>query len=230
METIPPGLAGHKGLRGQILLELKRHQPLSVQELARRHGVSATAVRRHLKELELEHLVVYQRQQRGQGAPTFLYRLTEDGEALFPKRYEEALTAALAFVERQGGREAVRRFFAEHFGEQAETLKSRLQHASVEERLAAVAEALSRQGFMAEWTSDGRVVRIAEHNCAMQAVAARFPEVCHEELRFLQDLLGPGVERRSHIVAGCNACEYSVSLVQLGVGSGGDRLVEEKQT
>ena len=215
METLPLGLAPRKGLRGQVLLELKRHQPLTVKELADRHGVSPTAVRRHLKELELEQLVVYRREQRGQGAPTFAYRLTPDGEALFPKRYEEALTAALEFVERHGGRQAVSRFFAEHFDGEAAKLKAQLSEASLEERLAAVAELLSRQGFMAEWTTDGAGVRIAEHNCAMHAVAERFPEVCHEELQFLKQVLGRDVERKSHIVAGCNACEYTVGLVQL---------------
>lgn len=215
MESLPRGLAAHKGLRGQILLELKRHQPLTAKALADHHGVSPTAVRRHLKELELEQLVVYRREQRGQGAPTFAYSLTPDGEALFPKRYEEALTAALEFVERHGGRQAVSRFFAEHFGEEAEKLKARLSEATLEERLAVVAELLSRQGFMAEWTSGEAGVRIAEHNCAMHAVAERFPEVCHEELQFLKEVLGRDVERKSHIVAGCNACEYSVGLVQL---------------
>jgi DeoR family suf operon transcriptional repressor len=198
-----------------LLLELKRHQPLTARELADRHGVSTTAVRRHLKELELEQLVVYRREQRGQGAPTFAYRLTPEGEALFPKRYEEALTAALEFVERHGGREAVSRFFAEAFGGEAEKLSARLSQASLEERLAAVADLLSRQGFMAEWTTDGAGVRIAEHNCAMHAVATRFPEVCEEELEFLKRVLGREVERKSHIVAGCNACEYSVNLVQI---------------
>jgi len=215
MDTLPPGLAGQKGLRGQLLLELKQHQPLTAKELADRHGVTTTAVRRHLKELELEQLVVYRREQRGQGAPTFAYRLTPDGEALFPKRYEEALTAALEFVERHGGREAVSRFFAEAFGGEADKLTARLSEASLEERLAAVADLLSRQGFMAEWTTDGAGVRIAEHNCAMHAVAARFPEVCHEELQFLKRVLGHEVERKSHIVAGCNACEYAVNLVQI---------------
>ena len=226
MEPFSASLAAHKGLRGQVLLELKRRQPLTVKELADSHGVSPTAVRRHLKELELAQLVVYRREQRGQGAPTFAYRLTPEGEALFPKRYEEALTAALDFVERHGGREAVRRFFAEHFGGEAEKLKAQLTDASLEERLAAVADLLSRQGFMAEWTSDGKGVSIAEHNCAMHAVAERFPEVCHEEMEFLKLVLGHEVERKSHIVAGCNACEYSVSLVQLGAARGTARSDE----
>lgn len=210
IDQLSPGLAALKGLKGEILLELKRSQPLTARELAHLHSVTPTAVRRHLKELEAEHLVVSRREQRGPGAPTYLYSLSPSGESLFPKRYEEALTAALAFVEKSGGRQAVRQFFAERFGEVAESLKPRLKQASLKERLAMVAEILSREGFMAEWSADEEAVRIAEHNCAVHAVAARFPEVCHAEMRFLEEVLGASVERKQHILSGCNSCEYTV--------------------
>ena len=59
MNSMTPGLAGHKGLRGDILMELKRAQPATARELAGVFGVSTNAVRRHLKELEAEGLVVY---------------------------------------------------------------------------------------------------------------------------------------------------------------------------
>ena len=193
-------------------MELKRTQPLTASELARLHGVTATAVRRHLKELEATQFVVYERQQRGQGAPTFAYSLSATGESLFPKRYEETLNEALAFVERSGGRDAVRRFFAEHFESEAGRLKVLLRQATPEERLDAVADLLSSQGFMAEWSPQPGGLRMAEHNCAMQAVAERFPEICNEELRFLQEVLGAQVSRERHIVSGCNACEYAVSF------------------
>lgn len=65
-----------KGLKGRILQDLKMSQPLGVGDLAARYHVSATAIRRHLKELEAEQLVQYVREQRGRGAPTFQYRLT----------------------------------------------------------------------------------------------------------------------------------------------------------
>src|SRR6266545_267964 len=90
-----PGLSAHKGLRGEILLELKREQPLTAKDLAEKLHVSPNAVRHHLKELETEALVVYGREQRGVGAPTFAYRLALHGEALFPKRYEQTLTDLL---------------------------------------------------------------------------------------------------------------------------------------
>jgi DeoR family suf operon transcriptional repressor len=211
MSILTPGLSAHKGLRGEILLELKKAQPLTVQELAERHGVTPNAVRRHLKELEVAQLIDHDREQRGQGAPTFTYRLSERGDALFPNRYESELTAALEFLEESAGRDAVRRFFEQRFRRQADEILARLGDAPFERRVSAVVEFLRLEGFMPNLSVDAGNVRLAEHNCAMHAVAQRFPEVCDTELQFLTELLGPGVHRDRHIASGCNACEYAIT-------------------
>lgn len=203
-------LAAHKGLRGQLLLELKRDQPLTASELAGRHRVSANAVRRHLKELESEGLVEYRREQRGQGAPSFAYRLTEQGGALFPKRYDEALSHVLGFVAQTSGREEVRRIFAERFRAHRDRLEAELGDATLEERVEAVVNLLSREGFMAEWSIDEGRLRIAEHNCAFQTVAERFPEICAAEVDFLRDVLQMEISREAYIPAGCNSCQYAL--------------------
>ena len=70
MTAMTPNLSGHKGLRGDVLLELKRAQPVTAKALADVFGVFTNAVRRHLKELEAEALIVYRREQRGNGAPS----------------------------------------------------------------------------------------------------------------------------------------------------------------
>ncbi len=212
MERISPGLAAQKGLRGQILVELKRSQPLTAKDLAGRFGVSPNAVRRHLKELEVEGLVVHTRERRGQGAPTYAFRLSEAGEALFPKRYGEALNDVLSFVAEMSGRDEVHRIFAERFRAAAERLRVELEGAPVEDRVAAVADLLSREGFMAEWTVDDGRVLIAEHNCAMQAAAEQFPEICAAEAEFLRSVLGAELERKAYIFDGCNACEYAIDV------------------
>ena len=74
---------------------------------------------------------------------------------------------------------------------------------------------LSDEGFMAEWSRESGEIRIAERNCAMHAVAERFPELCESELQFLQGLFGHGVVRQQHIVGGCNSCEYAFNLLEL---------------
>lgn len=221
-----PGLAGHKGLRGEILVELKRAQPLTAKELGERFAVSANAVRRHLKELEAEGLLSYSREKRGAGAPTFTFRLSEAGEQLFPTRYGQALTDVLAYVAESDGRQAVRALFTERFRGHAERLHAELVDASLEQKLEAIVDFLSQQGFMAAWTSEGDQLRLAEHNCAMRDVAEQFPEICQAEAEFLRDVLQSEIQRDAYIPDGCNACEYSIGLE----GPRGDNRTPEDGT
>ncbi len=211
MSENEPAIAGHRGLRAQILHAIKRSQPTTAKELSEAFGVSANAVRRHLKELELDGSVLYGREQRGMGAPVFVYRLTERGESLFPNRYEDALKGLLRHVEERAGRGEISRMFYEQFRERAERLKMELADQPVEARLQRLVRMLSEEGYMAEWNSRDGSIRLAEHNCAIRAVAERYPEVCAAERRFLTEVLAAQVERRTHITEGSNACEYAIT-------------------
>lgn len=218
MNSIAPGLSGHRGLRGEILLGIKKEQPATAKQLAEVFGVSANAIRRHLKELEAEGLVIYDRERRGTGAPRHAYRLSTDGEALFPKRYGEALTEILSAIAQNNGRHVVQEMFAERFRAHAERLRVELATASLEERVDAIVRLLSEQGFMAAWTVEAGTVRLAEHNCAMQAAAEQFPEICAAEADFLRDVLETDVRRDKYIPEGCNSCQYSIDVDGAGDG------------
>ena len=205
-------LPAHKGLRGEVLVELKRAQPRTAKQLADELGVSPNAVRHHLKELEAASLIVYGREQRGVGAPTFAYRLSAAGEALFPRAYEATLTELLERVTEKAGRAAVVELFQDHYRELTRRVAAELEGRGASERVALVARLMSEQGYMADWQEAAGAFRLAEHNCAIRAVAERFPEVCAAEEQFLRDVLGAAVERRTHITSGCNACEYAISF------------------
>ena len=202
---------GQKGQRGAVLVQLKRGQRLTAKELASRLGISLNAVRHHLKELEVEGLVAYAREHRGIGAPVFLYSLSSAGEALFPRRYEETLTALLDRIVEREGRAAAVALLEGHVEELARRLRAELDGSRPEERLQIVARVRSEQGYMAEAaTAAGTAGILTEHNCALQAVAERFPEICAAEARLLADVLRADVDRREHILGGCPACEYHV--------------------
>jgi hypothetical protein len=53
---------------------------------------------------------------------------------------------------------------------------------------------------------------LTEHNCAIRAVAERFPEICAAEERFLSAALGASVGLQAHVLDGCSACEYQVQF------------------
>jgi len=210
MTKASSAVAGHRGLRGQVLLEIKKSQPITAKALAALFGVSANAIRRHLKELELEGLIRFGREQHGIGAPAFAYRLTEAGEALFPNGYREALTELLTQVADREGRQAVVEMFEQRYARLASRVRLETGSDSGRGRLDVVARILTEAGYMAEWREADGKFHLAERNCAMRAVIERFPEVCAVEQRFLNDVLGADVERQAHIGSGCNACEYVI--------------------
>jgi DeoR family suf operon transcriptional repressor len=211
-----PALAAHKGLRSEVLLELKHAQPLTARQLAEKLSVSPNAVRHHLKELEAEALVTYGREQRGVGAPTFAYRLSPQGEALFPKRYEQTLTDLLERVAEKQGRPAAVGMFEDLYADLTRKLQAELYGVAPARRLDAVARVMNEAGYMAEVDTAGGEFRLAERNCAIRAVAERFPEVCAAEAKFLQVVLAATVERQAHIMNGCNACEYAITFDTAG--------------
>ena len=94
--------AAYRGPRGVILLALKRAGALTTRELSEQLGLSANAIRHHLRELETEGVAAYRREQRGVGAPTYAWHLSPAGEGLFPQRYKELLTEVLDRVAASG--------------------------------------------------------------------------------------------------------------------------------
>lgn len=207
---LSPAPFGQKGPRAAILIELKRAGRLTATQLAERLHTSLNAVRHHLKELEAEALVEYERERRGIGAPAFAYHLSGAGEALFPRRYEETLLEVLEQVAERLGRDTAAAMLESQFDALGRRLEPLLAGATPEERLELVTRALADEGYMAEWHGADDGAALIEHNCVIRAVAERFPEVCSAEERFLESALGAAVERRSHILGGCGACGYHV--------------------
>src|SRR5256886_14775771 len=164
MRSHHPQLTAHKGLRADILLALKRAQPLTAKQLAQQRGVSVNASRHPLKEVEAASLIAYGREQRGVGAPAFAYRLSPDGEAVFPRAYEETLTQLLQRVAEQGGRQAAVGLFEDQYRDLTQQLQTELAGAAATERLDLGARLMNQQGYMAEWQGGDRTARRWRHN------------------------------------------------------------------
>ena len=216
--------AGFKGTRGDILVALKRSQPLTAKELAGQFGLTPNAFRRHLKDLEAEGLVGYSRQVRGVGQPVFAYRLTDAGERLFPSNYDVVLSQALETVREKFGSDAVVEIFRARWAAVAETAGPELALLPLPERTAKLAQLLSSMGYMAVAEQNGHST-LREHHCTIRSLVDRFPEVCAAEERFISEILGADVVRHAHIAKGANCCEYCITerpeMISLGASSSG---------
>jgi DeoR family suf operon transcriptional repressor len=203
---------GYRGIRGEVIVALKKSQVLTIKELADRFRLTPNALRRYLKELETEGVVQYRREIRGVGGPVFAFSLTEAGEALFPRAYERTLAEVLDLVRDQQGDEGLVQLFQRRWDEIARVARPELERLPVDQRATRLAELLTSLGYMAEaHVSSGALPVLTEHNCAIRLIAERFPEVCAAEERFIADFLGAPVTRQAHIAKGANCCEYCIS-------------------
>lgn len=205
------GPLGHRGPRGAILLHLKRTGQATAGELGQALGCSLNAIRHHLKELEVEGVVVFDRAQRAVGAPAHSFRLTPQGHALFPDRYERAVADLLDHVVKSEGREAAVRFLETQYEALAARLEVETRDVPSGSRGEAVARVLDAEGYMATWAEAAEGGLLTEHNCPHRLIAERFPEVCAAEERFLTKVFGVPIERRSRIAGGCGTCSYRVA-------------------
>lgn len=210
MSGVAGNLGGYRGVRLDLLVALKKAQPLTAHELGEQFGLTANALRRHLKVLEEDGLVRYSREVRGVGAPVFAYSLAPQGEALFPRGYAEVLATALEALRRQVGIAGVEAVLEAEWMRLADEAAPVLKSLPMHERLSLLAELLTAKGYMTERVDVGTpALRI--HNCAMREIAERFPEVCAVEARFMERALGAPVVRSAHRRDGCAFCEYRLT-------------------
>ncbi|MEO7360895.1 MAG: ArsR family transcriptional regulator [Gemmatimonadaceae bacterium] len=229
MQDVSVSLGGYRGVRAELLVALKKAQPVTAHELGAQFGLTANALRRYLKVLEEEGLVRFRRLVRGLGAPVYAFSLTESGEALFPRTYASVLTSALTALHAEGGTEAVRNVFAQEWAALAADAAPLMSSLPLSERASVMAELLTSRGYMAEAVSvdaNGNeieqytdasdvatvVTKLRLHNCSMREIAEMFPEACEAEAQFVEQMLGVPMVREGHQLRGCRTCEYSTAF------------------
>lgn len=215
MQDVIGALGGFRGLRADLLVALKKLQPLTAHELGAQFGLTANALRRHLKVLEDDGLVRFAREVRGVGAPVYCYALSAAGEALFPRSYSSVLATTLDLVRRELGDAAVTGVLEADWARLVEEAGPVLRELPLSERVALVAELLTSKGYMADVVQVGDVgnaitTTLRIHNCTMREIAERFPEACAVEAKYVELLLGVPLVRSRHRQDGCGRCEYAV--------------------
>lgn len=198
--------------QGLILRHLKRRGSGTIPEIARELGLSVETIRTHLKSLGSEGLVERQgRRRSGPGRPEILYGLTDASEALFPNREGELLQELATYLEDRGQSDLVRAFFDVQVDRRRAAVRERIDGLGDDDRIEAVAEVLSEEGFMAEVVTDeeGRKLLRLCH-CPMKNLVEVTRVPCRSELGFVREMLGKRLVRISYIPAGDSACCYAL--------------------
>lgn len=200
--------------RRALLLALRKRGEARAEELADALAITASATRQQLAPLVATGLVEYRDERSGPGRPRRFYRLTVAADALFPKNYGELTTELLDHVGAEDPA-LLQRAFERRRATRVAQAQARLAGLdSFEARVFELAAILDEAGYLAEAEPlEGGGFRIAEHNCAILAVARHHGHACTTELGFIAEVLPEAdVRRVAHIVSGSAACVYELRL------------------
>jgi len=201
-----------------LLLDLG---PSTAATLGERLGMTAAGVRRHLDALIAEGTVTTATPRRpvvrGRGRPARLYALTEAGHAAGPSAYDDLAAGAMRFLAEAAGEQAVEQFAARRAGDIEQRYRARLDAVPGPERPAALAAALSDDGYAATTEpAAGASTQLCQHHCPVQHVAEQFPQLCEAETAALGRLLDTHVQRLATIAHGDGVCTLHIPSTTSG--------------
>jgi predicted ArsR family transcriptional regulator len=199
----------------RFLVLLKTRGPQTAADLGKAAGVTAEAARQQLARLAADGLVVATAEPRGVGRPSQVWGLTEAANTRFPDAHAEVTAQLIGAIREQLGEEVLDRLIASRAAESKAAYAAALEGAAgLGERVARLAEARTREGYMAESHAEGEGYVLVENHCPICVAATACQGFCRAELDTFREVLGTGVsvERTEHIVQGDRRCAYRVAL------------------
>lgn len=201
--------------RRAILEYIKLQGKARAEEVAEHLGVTVSGIRQHLAALQAEGLVEHEARRGQPGRPRFYFSLSSAGENLFPKAYHSFADELLIFLEDEDPK-LLDRIFALRVERRLMRLRPRLANLTLPEQVAELAEAVSREGYMAdsEVNDDGSVT-LYERNCAVLDLARNHPAICENECELIKSALPQAsVVRLEHVLDGDPRCTYRITQAQ----------------
>jgi predicted ArsR family transcriptional regulator len=151
---------------------------------------------------------------RGVGRPTQLWALTPAAQDRFPDTHAALTVQLLDIVQSHLGAAALDTIIAAREAQTTRAYEEAVAPAAdLRERVAALTQLRSQEGYMAAWTEmpDGTLL-LVENHCPICAAATACQGFCRAELEVFRSVLGPDVEveRTDHIVSGGRRCSYTI--------------------
>ncbi|WP_336687403.1 metalloregulator ArsR/SmtB family transcription factor [Chryseobacterium bernardetii] len=198
----------------RILMFLKTRGEATSLLIAEELSVTKEGARKHLLNLAEAGLIEPTMKSEGVGRPSTYYTLTDKGLAQFPDTHAEVTVQLLQSVKNLLGENALDLLITDREKNTYERYQKALSKTkTLEQRLQVLAEARSKEGYMAEWKKEGKEYFLIENHCPICAAATECQGFCRAELSNFRLLIGNDykVERVDHIISGGQRCVYKIS-------------------
>ena len=195
---------------GKVLKAIQMRGKASIKDVAADLGVTTSAVRLHLAQLQASGAIRTDKVREGVGRPYYAYSLTPEAHNLFYKDYGDLARMLLEEVTETQGPKALQAVLGRVGDRLANKYRDQVPGEDLADRVLAWAELLDQRGVAVkvERTGEGFVLR--EYGCPYQNVAVESRAVCEMERQVMARLLESGVELTHCVLDGHRGCEFAI--------------------
>lgn len=195
---------------GRVLKAIQLRGQASIKDVAADLGVTSSAVRLHLTQLQASGAIRAEKVREGVGRPYYVYSATPQAHNLFYKDYGELAKLLLEEVSETQGPDALQGVLRRVGDRLADVYRDQIWGQELADRIGAWAELLDQRGVPVELeqTEEGFVLK--EYGCPYQNVAAENRAVCEMEQVVMARLLESGVKLTQCVLDGHRGCQFTI--------------------
>jgi predicted ArsR family transcriptional regulator len=195
---------------GKVLKAIQMRGQASTKDIAADLGVTTSAVRLHLTQLQASGAVHTDQVREGVGRPHYVYSVTPEAQDLFRKDYGQVAKLLLEEVSEIQGDDALQAVLRRVGDRLASMYRDQVAGRELADRVEAWAELLDLRGVSVkvERTEDGFVLQ--EYGCPFQNLAGDNRAVCEMEQHLMGRLLESSVELTHCVLDGHRGCRFTI--------------------
>lgn len=196
---------------GRVLKAIQLRGEASIKDVAADLGVTTSAVRLHLTQLQASGAIRADKVREGVGRPYYVYSVTPQAHNLFYKDYGDLARILLEEVALTQGPDALQGVLRRVADRLADVYRDQVWGQELADRVRAWAELLDRRGVSVEFESTETGYVLREYGCPYQNVAAENRAVCEMERQVMARLLESGVRLTHCVLDGHRECQFTIA-------------------
>lgn len=194
----------------KVLKAIQVRGQASIKDLADDLGVTPSAVRMHLTQLQASGAVRADKVREGVGRPYFVYSVTPEAHNLFYKDYGDLAKLLLAEMAATQGPDALQGVLRRISDRLAEMYRDQVGGRDLADRVRAWAELLDQRGVAVEISKSGDGFVLNEYGCPYRNMAVEHRAVCEMERQVMARLLASGVKLTQCVLDGHRGCRFEI--------------------
>jgi len=194
----------------QILKLLQQQGALTIKDIEAALGVTATAVRQQLTALQAEGLLSSTKVREKRGRPHATYRLSDKGQKLFARGYENLAQVLLEEVLELTEPEHIRQLLQRVSTRLGEQYAEHVHGTALQDRLQELVLALEQRGIISKVEEEDCAFVLTEYGCPYYGLAQEHREICGMEIDAMAKVLGSEVVLHQSQLDGHHGCQFQV--------------------